>query len=366
MMREEEWVEKARLFCREKVVPDTGRFDREGHLPEGIFREMAREGFLGFTIPKEYGGSAVSTLTIAGVLEEFSVASLAVATGLAVHLSVASAPIARWGDDPVKERFLPKMAKGEWLGAFALTEPGAGSDAQHISSRYAEDSNGFCIDGTKTFITNGGLASVVLAFATKDPGKGSRGMSCFLVEKGTPGFSVSQRLTKLGLRASETTELLFENCHVPKGNLLGREGDGFKIAMTALEGGRVGIAACSLGVARAALDAMWENVRKDSPEWMKGVLAQSYVEVEAARALVERAAHLKDSGKDYGMAASAAKLFASQAAFRIASRAIDVVGTAGTRQGALVERLFRDSRVLTIVEGTTEIQELILGRSLVR
>jgi hypothetical protein len=365
-MREEDWVQRAHLFCKQKILPYASAYDIEEEIPQALLNEMAKEGFLGLTIPLEYGGSAAKTLTIGHVLEEMSAASLAVATGLAVHLSVASAPIARWGNDAQKARFLPHMAKGEWLGAFALTEPSTGSDAQHITTRYTKDGDGFRIDGSKTFITNGGIAQVVLVFATRDPSAGSRGMSCFLVEKGTHGFSESRHLSKLGLRGSKTSELLLDSCHVGSEALLGREGDGFKVAMTALEGGRVGISACSLGVARAALDCMKESVAEDSAEWMKVALARSYVDVEAARALMERAANLKDQGQDYGLAASSAKLFASQAAFRVASRAIDVAGMDGTKRGAVAERLFRDARVLTIVEGTTEIQELILGRSLAR
>jgi hypothetical protein len=366
MTSEEDWVQRAHLFCLEKVLPHAARFDLEEDIPQALLREMGKEGFLGLTIPREYGGSAASTLAIGHVLEEFAGASLAVATGLAVHLSVASAPIVRWGNTTQKEKYLPSMARGEWLGAFALTEPATGSDSQHITTRYTKDGDRYRIDGSKTFITNGGMAQVVLVFATRDPSLGSRGISCFLVEKGTPGFTDSRHLSKLGLRGSKTNELLLDGCHVEKAALLGNEGDGFKVAMTALEGGRVGISACSLGVARAALGTMREFVSDGSEEWMKVALARSYVDVEAAQALMERAANLKDQGKDYGMAASAAKLFASQAAFRVASRAIDVAGMAGTKRGATAERLFRDARVLTIVEGTTEIQELILGRSLAR
>ena len=357
-MSGENWVEKARLFAHDRLAPLSEGIEREEGIPPEILAEMGRAGFFGLTIPREYGGSAASAQDIAGVIAAVSRANLSVATHLAVHLSVAAAPIASWGTDAQRARYLPRMATGEWLGAFALTEPWAGSDSQHLTSRYASSPDGFVLDGAKTFITNGGRAHVVLVFATRDPALGARGISCFLVDHGTPGFSAPRHLDKMGLRGSETDELLFENCRLPRESLLGKEGEGFKIAMTALEGGRIGIAASSFGAAQAAMDVMQSHVGPDDEDWKKRALARGYVDMEAAGALVERAARLKDQGADYGMAASAAKLYASQAAFRIANAAVDVAGPGAAG------RLFRDTRVLTIVEGTTEIQEFILGRRL--
>lgn len=360
------WVVKARRFCKERIIPIAEMMDEESAIPPNVVERMAREGFFGLAIPKEYGGAEESASTIAAVLEEISAASLAVSTNLAVHLSVASAPIALWGTEAQKEHWLPSMARGEWLGAFALTEPEYGSDAQHLNTRYIKNESGFLLNGSKTFITNGGSATVVLVFATVDPALEAKGITCFLVEKGTRGFTVARHLDKLGLRGSETAELGFEDCAVAPEKLLGREGEGFRIAMSSLEGGRIGIAATSLGVARAALQMMQEHLGEDSEIWAKNRVARAYVDVEAARSLVERAARMKDSGEDYGLAASAAKLFASQVAYRVASVALEAVwpaqGLSGLRRRA--ERIFRDSRVLTIVEGTTEIQELILGRKL--
>ncbi len=365
-MNGDRWRERARAIAEELIVPVANRIDREHSIPPEIVRRMAGEGLFGLAIPKEFGGSAASARDIAAVVEEISFGSLSVATDLAVHLSVASAPIAQWGTPEQKQRWLPAMARGEWLGAFALTEPGAGSDAQHLTTRYTSSPEGFRIDGAKTFITNGGQARVVLVFATRDPGLEARGISCFLVEHGTPGFTVARTLEKLGLMGSETTELHFEDCRVDRTSLLGPEGQGFRIAMSSLEGGRIGISASSLGVARAALKVLRESVRTDSEEWARAALARAHVEVEAAGALVERAATQKDAGVDYGLAASAAKLFASQAAFRVASKALELVlqGNADENARATAKRLFRDSRVLAIVEGATEIQELILGRRL--
>ncbi len=360
------WRERAQTAVRDFVTPLADSIDRAHAVPHSVQQRLAEEGFFGLSIPTQYGGAAASAEDIAAVLEEVSFGSLSVATDLAVHLSVASAPIARWGTAAQKEHWLPAMARGEWLGAFALTEPEVGSDSQHIQTKYTAAGDGFRIDGSKIFITNGGQARVVLVFATRDPKLEARGISCFLVERGSPGFSVTRRLDKLGLRGSETTELLFDGCRVPAGAMLGPEGKGFEVAMSALEGGRIGISATSLGVARAALRVLSSHVRPSSEEWRRSVLSRAHVSVEAASALVQRAARLKDSGADYGLAASSAKLFCSQVAFQVASRAYDFTVEDGADhdevQGA--ERLFRDSRVLTIVEGTTEIQELILGRKL--
>lgn len=361
-----DWRERAHRVVQDFIAPLATSIDRTHTVPRSIGKRLAEEGFFGLAIPTEYGGAAASAQDIAGVLEEIAFGSLSVATDLAVHLSVASAPIARWGTSEQKERWLPAMARGECLGAFALTEPGVGSDAQHLTTRYAREGDRVRLDGSKIFITNGGAARIVLVFATRDPDLEAKGISCFLVEHGTPGFSVTKRLEKLGLLGSETTELLFDGCRVEGSSMLGPEGRGFEIAMTALEGGRVGISATSLGVARAALALLSARVRMGSEDWRKSVLARAHVSVEAASALVDRAAKLKDAGEDYGLAASAAKLFCSQVAFDVARRAYDFTVELSTDpdERAAAECVFRDARVLTIVEGTTEIQELILGRKL--
>ncbi len=360
------WEERAERFAREWVLPRAGGWDSEDDMPPEVVRELARERFLGLTIPPRYGGSGADTRALAEVLERLAFGSLAVATLVSVHLSVAAAPIEARGTPAQKERYLPALAEGSMVGAFALTEPAVGSDAQHLQTRYRRKAGGFVLDGTKMFITNGKSAGVVLAFATRDVGLGARGISAFLVPQGTPGFVPGQRLEKMGLRGSETMELVFRDCELPLDSLLGEEGEGFAIAMEALEGGRIGIAACSLGVAEAALEALKAGLPSDPEPWQRSVVARSFVDVEAARALVEKAARLKDAGEPFSGAASAAKLYASQAAFRVASQALDAVGWEAvdrTRRHRL-EQLFRDARVLSIVEGTTEIQERILGRRL--
>lgn len=363
---EDPWVERARRFCAAHVGPLLRQWDREDRIPESFFRAFGKEGFLGLTIPREYEGQGLTTSQFVAVMEELASASGAAATMMAVDLSVAAQPILQWGNEEQRRTYLPRIARGEWIGAFGLTEPSVGSDSQRLLTRYVREGDGWTIDGSKMFITNAAMAEVVLVFATRDASLGAPGISCLLVRKGTPGFSTAQRLDKLGIRGSETMELLFEHCHVGAGSMLGREGDGFKIAMSALEGGRIGIAACSLGIARAAFEETVRCLPRPAEDWQRSAVARMFVDVEASRALVQKAARLRDQGADFAGAASAAKLFASQAAFRIASRGLEVVGReAFDKEGPCrLEQLFRDARVLSIVEGTTEIQELILGRRL--
>ncbi len=360
-----DWRQRARRFVSERLAPIAADIDRTDQVPSDLMAILGREGFTGLGIPAEWGGSDGNSESTAAVLEELAGASAAVATDLSVHLSVCAAPILRWGTDAQRTRFLRPLAAGRFLGAFGLTEPGVGSDAARLATRYERAPNGFRLRGSKMFITNGASAAVVLAFATRDPALGSRGISAFLVPQGTPGYSVAQRLDKMGIRGSETTELVFEDAHLPEDALLGAEGEGLSIALGALAGGRIGIAACALGVARAAFEEMCRSARLRSHEEDRACVARAYVELESARALVEAAARAKDAGRPFEIAASAAKLAASGAAVSIASVGLDIAGPAGTRAGHLAERLLRDARVFPIVEGTTEIQERLLGRSLI-
>jgi alkylation response protein AidB-like acyl-CoA dehydrogenase len=359
-----DWRQRAAEFADRVVVPAAGKIDRDDLVPDAIVRALASEGFLGLGIPSEWGGVGGSARATVAVLEEFARASAAIAVLVAVHTSVCATPLLDWGSTAQKERYLRPLARGERLGAFGLTEPGAGSDAAGLRTRYVREADGFVLNGSKMFISNAVSAGVVLVFATRDPALGHQGVSAFVVPPGTPGFSVAQRLDKLGLRGSETTELVLNGVRLPSDAMLGPEGDGLKVAFRGLAGGRVGIASCALGVARAAFEEMRRNIRADDAEWKRTVLARSFAQLMAARALVERAATLKDSGSPYGTDASVAKLVASSAAVSIASLGVDVAGSEGTRSGATAERLLRDARVFPLVEGTTEIQELILARSL--
>ncbi len=360
-----EWAGVAERVAADLLAPHAEEMDRTDRLPTSVREGVAESGLMGLTIPAEFGGAGVDTRTLARVLEILAVASAAVATILSVHLTVATSPIVDNGSEEQRRAYLPNMASGKWLGAFALSEPSVGSDAARLSTRYWPSDAGFRVRGNKMFTTSAESAEVIVLFATRDPGQGPRGISAFAVTKGTPGISVGQRLDKLGIRGSETVELVLDDAQLQSSALLGREGAGFPIAMQALMGGRIGIAACALGVARAAFDAMRLAARQDPADWKRAAVARSYGELEAAAALVYRAAEMRDQGVPFADAASAAKLVASQAAVRIAYTGVDVAGIAGIRKGTVPERLLRDARVFPIVEGTTEIQELILGRDLI-
>jgi alkylation response protein AidB-like acyl-CoA dehydrogenase len=358
------WRTIARRFATDVVAPAAESIDRTDQIPSEVRTALRRSGLMGLGLPREWGGGGGGATDVVDALEEISAASAAVATELAVHLSVAAMPIAHWGTADQKERFLRPLAEGRALGAFGLTEPAVGSDTARLETRYSPDGDAVRLRGSKMFITNGAIADVVLVFATRDPGLGHRGISAFLITKGTPGFSVAQRLDKLGLRGSETTELVFDDARVPVRNRLGPEGAGLKVALGALTGGRVGIGACALGVARAAYEAMSRSARADPADWKRSAVARAFSEITAVRSLLTEAARQKDAGQEYVAAASAGKLLASQAAVRLAHRAFDLAGPAAQRAGSIEDRLLRDARVFPIVEGTTEIQELILGREL--
>lgn len=358
------WRERARSFAAREVAPLAERIDREDRVPSTVVRGLVEEGFFGLGIPPEWDGSGGDTRSTVAVLEELSRASAAVGVLVAVHLSVCAAPILSFGTDSQRERFLRPLARGERLGAFGLTEPNAGSDTASLATRYSREGTDFRLRGTKTFISNAVSAGVVLVFATSDPARGAKGISAFIVPWGTSGFSVAQRFDKLGLRGSETTELVLEDVRLPGDSLLGAEGEGLRVALGSLQGGRVGIAGCALGVAEAAFSEMLIAVRADDVEWKRTALARAFAELASARALVAHAAEGKDVGRPSVNEASVAKLVASRAAVHIASSGVDVAGPSGVRAGAAAERLLRDARVFPIVEGTTEIQELILARSL--
>lgn len=358
------WRARAREFAERELRPRAAEIDRTDRLPDGLLAALARDGFLGLGIAPRWGGRGGGARELTAVLEELAVASPAVAVVLAVHLSVCAAPIAEWGTDAQRERYLPELAQGHRLGAFALTEPGAGSDAASLRTRYVREAGGFRLDGSKVFISNAESAGAIVLFATRDPSLGAPGISAFVVPPSTPGFSVAQRFDKLGLRGSETTELLLDRVALPPEALLGPEGKGLKIALSALAGGRVGIASCALGVARAAFEEMVRQLGEDDQEWKRHRLGRSYAELLGARALVEDAARRKDAGEEFVDQASAAKLLASTAAVTLASRGVEIAGAQGVRSGAAAERIFRDARVFPIVEGTTEIQELLLARRL--
>ncbi|HXW67464.1 MAG TPA: acyl-CoA dehydrogenase family protein [Thermoplasmata archaeon] len=358
------WRSRARAFADREIRPVAAAIDRDDRIPDGMLAALARERFVGLGIPGRWDGAGGDVRATAAVLEELARASAAVAVTLSVHLAVCARPILDHGSDAQRERYLRPLARGERIGAFALTEPGAGSDAAHIATRYRRDDGDFVLRGTKMFTSNAVSAGTILLFATHDPALEGRGISAFIVAPGTPGFSVSQRLDKLGLRGSETTELVLDEVRLPGDALLGSEGSGLRIALGALAGGRVGIASCALGVAEAAFETLRDAVRDDPVDWKRIRLARAFAELSGARALVALAAERADAGASSVPDASVAKLVASRAAVSIASAGVEIAGPSGARADAPAGRLYRDARVFPIVEGTTEIQELILGRAL--
>jgi alkylation response protein AidB-like acyl-CoA dehydrogenase len=362
----EAWRARARAFADREVRPLAEQIDHEDRIPDRIVRAMAAERFLGLGLPTEWDGSGGDTRSTVAVLEELAQASAAVAVTLAVHLSVCARPILDQGTDAQKDRYLRPLARGERVGAFALTEPGSGSDSGALTTRYRRAGSEFVLRGTKMFTSNAVTAGTILVFATRDPDLGHAGISAFIVPPGLDGFSVAQRLDKLGLRGSETTELVLEDVRLADDTLLGPEGAGLRVALSALAGGRVGIASCALGVAQSAFETLQTAVRADPAEWKRIELARAYAELAAARALVAEAAASMDAGLPFAREASVAKLVASRAAVAIASAGIDVAGAPAVAARARANRLYRDARVFPIVEGTTEIQELILGRELAR
>ncbi len=360
----EEWRTRARAFVEREIVPLAEAMDQTDRLPDSIRPALAREGYLGFSTPKEWGGLGGDTRSTAAVLEELSSGSAAVATMVAVQLSVVEGPLVRWGTDEQKEHYLRPLASGTALGAFALTEPGAGSDAASLQCRYSRAGDHFLLNGTKTFITNAASADTVLVFATRDPTRGAHGTSAFLLARGEEGFDARTTFDKLGIRGSDTAEIHLKDVRVPLRDLLGEEGSGLRIALEALTNGRVGIAACALGVARAAYDELLTHTRSSPDDGNRTRVARSYVELQAARALIEQAAAARDAGAPFVEQASAAKLLASRVASEVTTRALEAAGRAGVAASSRANRLWRDARVFPIVEGTSEIQELILGREL--
>jgi butyryl-CoA dehydrogenase len=362
----------AREFAEQEVKPIAAECDRESRFPHATVKRMGELGLLGIMVPERLGGGGAGTLAYVLALEEVAVACASHAVVMSVSNSLVCAPLTKHGNAAQHERFLGPLASGRALGCFALTEPQAGSDARNLTTLARRDGDDYVLDGRKVFVTTGRESTVALVFAQTDPAKAHRGISAFLIEKGTPGFLVPRIEDKLGLRASDTAEFVFEGCRVPVANRLGAEGEGFKIAMGALDGGRIGIAAQAVGIARAALEASVAYAKErrsfgvpigqhQQIQWM---LADMATAVDAARLLTWRAALQKDRGEPYGVAASMAKLFASETAMRVATDAIQIHGGYGYMKEYPVERFFRDAKITQIYEGTSQIQRLVIGRSL--
>ncbi len=359
-----------RDFARKEVMPGASQRDRTGEFPSEIIKKMGELGLMGMNVPHQYNGAGVDTVSYSIALQEIAYACASTAVVMSVHNSVACGPIYQFGSEYLKERYLKRLAKGELLGCFALTEPWAGSDPASQRSTAKREKGHYVLNGTKIFITSGKNADIAVVTAYTDRDKKHRGISAFIVEKGTKGFKVGKVEEKMGLRASDTTELIFEDVKIPVENRLGEEGDGFKIAMISLDGGRIGIASQAIGIACACLDAAVQYARQriqfgkpisqfQAVQWM---LADMATEIEAAKNLTFGAAYLKDQGRPFTKEASMAKLFASEMAQRAAYKALQIHGGYGYMKEYPVERYYRDVRVLTIYEGTSEIQRTVISR----
>jgi len=361
-----------RAFAQEQLAPNAARWDREHHFPRAELSALGELGVLGIVVPERWGGAGLDYVSLAVALEEIAAGDGSVSTIVSVQNSVVCGPINAFGTDAQKERFLVPLARGEELGCFCLSEPHVGSDAGAIATRAQRDGEFFVLNGVKQFITTGKNAAVAVVFAVTDRAAGKKGISAFLVPTTTPGYVVARVEEKLGQRASDTAQIVFENCRVPAANLLGSEGQGYRIALANLEMGRIGIAAQAVGMARAAFDAALAYARERTSfgkalvahQAINFKLADMATEIEAARQLAWHAAALRDAGQPCLKEASMAKLFASEMAERVCSAAIQVHGGYGYVTDFPVERIYRDVRVCQIYEGTSEIQRLVIGRAL--
>jgi butyryl-CoA dehydrogenase len=359
-----------RDFARETLLPTAAERDRTGEFPKENLRKMGELGLMGMSVPPEYAGAGVDTVSYAVALQEVAYACASTAVIMSVQNSVACGPINLFGSDYLKQAYLKTLATGKKIGSFALTEPEAGSDPASQKSKAHRDGESYIINGTKRFITAGKNSDLTVVTAYTDREKKHHGISAFVVEKGTPGFLVGKEEDKLGLRAADTAELIFEDCRIPKENLLGKEGDGFVIAMASLDEGRIGIACQSVGLAQACLDAAVsyakERIQFNRPisqfQGIRWMIADMATQIEAARLLALDAAAMKDRGEDFTEAASKAKLYASEMANRIAYQALQIHGGYGYIKEFPVERYYRDARVFTLYEGTSEIQRIVIAK----
>jgi len=363
-----------RRFAEKEARPLAQEVDENERFPSETVEKMARSGFLGIPCGKEWGGQGCDTLTYVLCVEELSRVCATTGVVVSAHTSLACDPIEKYGTEAQKRKYLPELLAGRKLGAFALTEPGAGTDASGQQTRAVLEGENYRLNGSKIFITNAGQADVYIVFAMTDKSLGTKGISAFIVEKGFPGFSVGKKELKMGIRGSSTCELIFEDCVVPKENLLGKEGKGFSIAMGTLDGGRIGIAAQALGIAQGALDETVSYV-KERKQFGKPIgafqntqfrMADMKTRIEAARLLVYSAALAKDSGGRFSVEAAMAKLFASETAMEVTTKCVQLYGGYGYMRDYPVERMMRDAKITEIYEGTSEVQRMVVAGALLK
>jgi len=361
-------------FSRNVVGPTAMKRDSTKEFPADNLKQMGELGLMGMMIPPEYNGAGTDTISYVLALSEIAYSCASTAVVMSVQNSIVCESIYKFGTEDQKERFLKPLAAGKIIGAFALTEPNAGSDPVNQTTKAVRDGDSYILNGTKRFVTSGKSSSVVIVTAITDENKRHKGISAFLIEKDTPGFVVGNTENKMGLRASDTTDLIFENCRVPAENILGNEEDGFKLAMTGLDSGRIGIAAQSVGLARAAMDAAVQYAKEREQfgrpiskfQGIRWIIADMATEIEAAKQLMFSAASMKDSGINYTAQASMAKLFASEMVNRVTAKALQIHGGYGFIKEYPVERFYRDARVFTIYEGTSEIQRIVISNHILK
>jgi alkylation response protein AidB-like acyl-CoA dehydrogenase len=363
-----------RDFAAREIAPNVSRWDEASEFPMDVVKQLGQMGLLGIIFPVEYGGAGLGYVDYVLAIEELSAVDGSIGIIVAAHNSLCSNHIFLAGNEDQKRKYIPRLASGEWLGAWGLTEPGSGSDAGAAKTTAVRKGDSWILNGNKTFITNGHYAEVAVVIAMTEKSKGTHGLSAFIVEKGTPGFRAGKKENKLGLRASDTSELIFEDCEIPAENLLGAEGEGFVDSMRILDGGRISIAALSLGIGRGALDASLKYV-KERRQFGKAIaefqgiqwkLADMATELDAARLLTQRAAVLKDAGHKVTRESSMAKLFASEVAVRICDEAVQLHGGYGFIKDYPAEKFYRDVKLCTIGEGTSEIQRMVIAREILK
>jgi alkylation response protein AidB-like acyl-CoA dehydrogenase len=371
---QEQLRKEIRDFAVREIAPNVSRWDEASEFPADVVKQLGQMGLLGVIFPVEYGGAGLGYVDYVLAIEELSAVDGSIGIIVAAHNSLCTNHIFLAGSEEQRQKYVPKLASGEWLGAWGLTEPGSGSDAGAARTTAVREGDRWVLNGNKTFITNGHYADVAVVIAVTDREQGTRGLSAFVVEKGTPGFRPGKKENKLGLRASDTSELIFEDCEIPEENLLGKLGEGFVDSMRVLDGGRISIAALSLGIGRGALDASVKYV-KERRQFGKAIaefqgiqwkLADMATELDAARLLTQRAAVLKDAGQRVTRESSMAKLYASEVAVRICDEAVQLHGGYGFIKDYPAEKFYRDVKLCTIGEGTSEIQRMVIGREILK
>ena len=373
LTKEQEFVRKmVREFAETEVEPLAADIDKEHRFPVETVEKMAKYGLLGVSFPTEYGGAGGDHISYAITVEELSRVCASTGVICSAHTSLCCWPIFNWGNEEQKKKYLPDLLSGKKLGAFGLTEPNAGTDASGQQTRAEDKGDHWLINGAKVFITNGGYADVFVVMAMTDKSKGNHGISAFIVEKGDEGFSIGKTEDKMGICASSTTELIFQNCKIPKDRLLADVGQGFKVAMSTLDGGRIGIASQALGIAQGALDVTVEYMKArkqfgkklSQMQALQFTVAELATEIEAARLLIYKAADMKDKHLAYGPAAAMAKLFAAETAMHVTTKCVQLHGGYGYTKDYPVERMMRDAKITEIYEGTSEVQKMVIAASI--